>query len=310
MKDSSLNRGVMLALAAGIVSGISIYVNKFAVQAMNDALLFTTLKNTLVGIAFVALLATIIVKARPVRSSGEAVCIPQNMLGLVLLAVIGGSVPFLLFFQGLALASGSSAALIQKSLFLWVALLAAPLLGERLGRATFLGLGLLAIGQLLAGWPAAWAWGRGESLILVATLLWAGETIVAKRLMSSVSAQVAASARMAGGALVMWLYLLVTGQAGNVLSLTSAQWGWVVLTSGLLLAYVSTWYAALKLAPASVVSSILVLGAVITAGLSLVMEGTVLQAPQWLGLTLVLGGSMLIASIKMGGGRHVRTAGA
>jgi drug/metabolite transporter (DMT)-like permease len=310
MKNSTINSGVTLALAAAIISGISIYVNKSAVQAVNDALLFTTLKNTLVGIAFVASLTTIILKRRPVGSNDVRTFGLPNALGLVLLAVIGGSVPFLLFFQGLALASASSAALIQKSLFLWVALLAAPLLGERLGRATFLGLGLLALGQLLVGWPRAWGWGGGESLILAATLLWAGETIVAKRLMSSVSAQVAASARMAGGALVMWFYLLATGQAASILSLTATQWGWVVLTSALLLAYVSTWYAALKLAPASAVTAILVLGAVITAGLSLVMEGAALQALQWLGLTLVLGGSMLMASIKIGEGRHVRAASA
>ena len=117
---------------------------------------------------------------------------------------------------------------------------------------------------MLAGWPRAWGWGGGESLILAATLLWAGETIVAKRLMSSVSAQVAASARMAGGALVMWFYLLATGQAASILSLTATQWGWVILTSALLLAYVSTWYAALKLAPASAVTPMLIAPKVIS----------------------------------------------
>ena len=50
-----------------------------------------------------------------------------------MIGVIGGSVPFILFFNGLAMASAPSAAFIHKTLFVWVVLLAVPFLGERLG---------------------------------------------------------------------------------------------------------------------------------------------------------------------------------
>jgi drug/metabolite transporter (DMT)-like permease len=66
---------------------------------------------------------------------------PAQWLAWIGLGVIGGGVPFLLFFQGLSTASAASASLVQKSLFLWVALLAVPLLKERLGSWQVLGLG-------------------------------------------------------------------------------------------------------------------------------------------------------------------------
>ena len=59
-------------------------------------------------------------------------------------------------------------------------------------------------------------------------------------------------------------------------SLAPAQWGWVLVTGGLLSGYVATWYAALQRAPATAVTAVLTLGAPLTAGLQLVGNG---QAP-------------------------------
>jgi drug/metabolite transporter (DMT)-like permease len=291
---TSLTRtGIYLALATALISGVSIYLNKFAVRAVSDVLLFTTLKNTLVGALLIIYLARTGVRIRGgyLRATHWA--------GLCGLALVGGSLPFLLFFQGLAQASAPSAALIHKSLFLWVALLAAPLLGERLGRWALAGLGLLAAGQLLNGWPKSWGWGGGENLILVATLLWAVETIVAKRLLPALSASLAAAARMAGGAVVMWAYLLATGQANGLTSLTAVQWGWVALTSALLLGYVTTWYAALKRAPATVVTSVLTLGAVITSLLGLALEGSRMPSAQAAGLMLMAAGVVVMVGLLL-----------
>jgi drug/metabolite transporter (DMT)-like permease len=281
--------GIYLALTTALISGVSVYLNKFAVAVVPDVLLLTTLKNTLVGLA---LLAAFI----PLAARGQHGVHRRNVVPLAALAVIGGSVPFLLFFRGLAAASAPSAALIHKSLFLWVALFAAPLLGESLGGWTVLGLGLLAGGQLLAGWPKAWGWGGGETLILIATLLWAVETIIARRLLPNIPTLLAATARMAGGAALMWAFLFTTGAAGGLLTLTAGQWAWVGLTSIFLVGYVTTWYAALKLAPAAVVSGVLTLGAVITAGLALGVEGQPAAPQPALGLGLIaLGAGLLVA---------------
>jgi len=282
-----------MALMTALISGVSIYLNKFAVQALPDAVLFTTLKNTLVGLALLVTVAAAVPTAEAARRAVTGVN-RRTLWPLLTLAVLGGSVPFLLFFQGLTMASAPSAALIHKSLFLWVALLAAPLLGERPGAWTIVGLGLLAAGQLLNGWPKAWGWGSGESLILLATFLWAVETIVARRVLPQVSTNVAAAARMAGGAAVMWAYRLGSGQASGALALSLDQWLWVGLTSAFLLGYVTTWYAALKRAPATLVTSVLALGAAITAGLSLVFEGKTVSGAPALGLALMIVGAAVL----------------
>ena len=312
-------RGILLALVTALISGISVYLNKYAVKAVPDPVVFTTLKNSLVGLALAGYLLAMWRRrttGRPATERRATLLAPNASAGgdsrpyvaLIAVALIGGSVPFVLFFKGLATASAPSAALIHKSLFLWVALLAVPLLGERPGRWALAGLGLLAFGQLLNGWPKAWGWGSGESLILLATLFWAAETIVVKRILPGVSTGLAAAARMAGGAIVMWIYLLVAGKADGALALTVAQWGWVALTSVFLLGYVTTWYAALQLAPATAVTSVLALGAVITTGVTLAVEGKAPGASGAVGLALMLTGVAVAAwaAARIGQREHVQ----
>src|SRR6185369_15246414 len=73
---------------------------------------------------------------------------------IVAVGVVGGGVPFILFFTGLAQASAPTAAFIQKTLFVWVAFLAVPFLGERLGFVQLGALGVLLAGQALVLTPA------------------------------------------------------------------------------------------------------------------------------------------------------------
>ena len=54
--QNPLRAGIFLALGTALISGVSVYLNKFAVTAVPDAVLFTTLKNTLVGAAFLVVL--------------------------------------------------------------------------------------------------------------------------------------------------------------------------------------------------------------------------------------------------------------
>jgi drug/metabolite transporter (DMT)-like permease len=280
--------GIAFALAAAFISGISIYVNKAAVTAVGDPLLFTTLKNSLVGGIMLAYLVSFRGRLRPVKIS------PLTWPGLLGLALIGGSVPFLLFFEGLSLAAAPSAALVHKSLFIWVALLAVPLLGERPGAWTLAGLALLAAGQLLSGWPGVWGWGVGETLVLIATILWAGETILVKRLLPGTPTSIALAARMAGGSMVMWVYLF-SSRPGFEFGLTGTGWLWVILTAVLLLGYVSAWYGALERSPATIVTGLLPLGAVITAGISLGAGGGSLSGLGGLGLAAMgIGGALLV----------------
>jgi drug/metabolite transporter (DMT)-like permease len=218
-------------------------------------------------------------------------------------------VPFLLFFTGLAEASAPAAAVIHKTLFIWVALLAIVLLRERIGAWQVGALVVLLAAQLMVQPPTGVSLGGGEALIALATGLWAVETIVAKRLLRSVPTLVAGSGRMAFGLVVLVGYLAVTGRLALVAELGIVQWVWVLGTGALLAVYVGTWYAALQRAPAVTVAAVLTLGAPVTAGLQLIASGSLPAAGSIAGyLMIVLAGGALAAGLLWVRDREPRTA--
>lgn len=82
-------------------------------------------------------------------------------------------------------------------------------------------------------------------------------------------------------------YLAVSGRLGIVAALSATQWLWALGTGILLAAYVGTWLAALRRAPASIVASVLVLGAPITAVIQSLANGVVPAPPVLAGQALI-----------------------
>jgi len=295
--------GILLALGTALISGVSVFLNGFAVRQFPDPATYTTLKNAVAAAILVA--AFLAVSGVP-RGLGR-----RRWLGLAALGVIGGSVPFLLFFTGLSQASAPAAAVIHKTLFIWVALLAIVLLRERIGAWQVGALVVLLAAQLMVQPPTGVSLGGGEALIALATGLWAVETIVAKRLLRSVPTLVAGSGRMAFGLVVLVGYLAVTGRLALVAELGIVQWVWVLGTGALLAVYVGTWYAALQRAPAVTVAAVLTLGAPVTAGLQLIASGSLPAAGSIAGyLMIVLAGGALAAGLLWGRDHEPRTAAA
>jgi len=285
-------RGVALALATALISGVAIFVNSHAVKEIADAALFTTLKNSVAALALLGV--TVLAARRPLPLPAGA----RTWMGMTLVGVFGGGVAFLLFFSGLAMASAPSAAFIHKTLFVWVALLAVPFLGERLGLVQVGALGALLASQLLITPPTGVTWGAGETLIVAATLIWAVEVMFAKRLLTRVDPLVLGVGRLGIGLVVLVGYLGLSGKVGALVALDASQWTWVLVTGALLAGYVGTWFAALQRAPASVVASVLVLGAPITAVLAALANGTIPAALPLAGYTLIVlaaGGLALVA---------------
>ncbi len=277
-------RGVLLAFATAAISGLSVYLNAFGVKLVSDAAVYTTAKNAVAAVVLVTI--ALLLGARHEATS----LAPRPRLGVLAIAVIGGSVPFVLFFSGLAVATAPTAAFIHKTMFIWVAFMAVPLLSERLGLLQVGALGVLLAGQALIAPPVGVGWGPGETMILAATLLWSVEVVVAKRLLAGVSAPLLAASRMGLGLVILVGYLVVSGRIGGFATLTPDAWLWVMVTGGMLSAYVITWYSALREAPATVVTSVLVAAAVITGVLTAATTGKSPSPTVVAGYLLVLAG--------------------
>jgi drug/metabolite transporter (DMT)-like permease len=288
---SRRSTGIALAFTTAVISGVAIFVNAHAVRHFGDATVFTTAKNAVAGALLLVLALT---TARPAGTAAAAAPRARGRrLALVGVAVIGGSVPFVLFFEGLARAEATQAAFIQKTLVVWVALLAVPLLRERFRTPHALAIVLLLAGQAwLAGHAGTVAFGAGEAMILAATLLWSVEVVYVKHLLAALPPRTLAAARMGIGTALLVAWVAVSGKAGAFTALDAGQWQWILLTGLILTGYVATWYAALARAQAIDVTSVLVFGAVITALLSGAADGAPVDVT---GTVLVAAGAALVA---------------
>ncbi len=282
--------GVGLALVAVVVSGVAVFVNAYGVKAVGNATVYTTAKNLVAALLLGAVFA--VTRSRRPESLPRARPTRGQVAGLVAMG-IGGSVPFVLFFEGLLRASSVHAAFLHKTLVVWVALLAVPLLKERLGWAHGVAIALLVLGQAVLVGGVTESFGVGEAMVLAATVLWAVETVVAKWLLGGLSPWTVGAARMGLGSLALLAWVALRGQLDALLGLDAASWGWVLLTGTVLAGYVGLWLAALARAQAVDVTAVLVLGAVVTAVLAALVSGASLQP---VGLLLVLAGGALAAA--------------
>ena len=259
-REATRENGVKLALATALISGVSVFVNGFVVKAVGDALVFTTIKNLGVGLLAGWWLVTMKPNLKKIRKN--------DWLKLVLIGIVGGSLPFYLFFKGLMVAQTANAALIHKTLILWVAMWAVPMLKEKISLKQVGALGLILSSNFVIGGLQEWSWGRGEWMILTATVLWAIENVVAKITLKRVEVSMVVGARMILGSLILLMATITTGKLNLIFKLSMSQWGMILVTVGLLFGYVVSWYKALKLAPVTLVATVLGLGSVVTSILS------------------------------------------
>jgi len=134
----------------------------------------------------------------------------------------------------------------------------------------------------------------GDWLILAATLLWSIETIISKKALENINSKIVAWGRMFFGSLIILVFLAATNKIFLIMTLTSSQLGWIIITSIFLFGYVLTWYSGLKHIKATVATSILLLGSVITTALDLAFSKLTINTAQSLGMVLLILG---VASI-------------
>lgn len=288
-------KGIMLAIMTAVISGFAVFINGYGIRAwvgegIASPTTYTTFKNVIAAAILLSIAA-----AATKRSSAGGLTRPETTrqwIGLTAVAIVGGSVAFALFFEGFARATSGEAAFLHKTLVVWVAILAVGVLREKVRPIHFVAIALLVVGQFfIFGGLGDFSLGIGEMMMLGATLLWSIEVIIAKKLLASVSSMTVGVARMAGGAVLLVVWGVVSGGFAAIGQVGAVQIGWLLITGLMLAAYVGTWYAALSRAPAIDVTAVLVGGFIITASLNSFVLGR--PMPSMAGLGLVAAGAVL-----------------
>ena len=279
-------KGLIFAFFTALVSGFSIFVNKFGLKE-SDPFVFTGMKN----IAVVVFLISAIILLGEI---GELRRLSIKQWGkLTLIGLFGGSIPFLLFFKGLSMTSAATGSFIHKTMFVFVTMGAVIFLKERAEKPFIIGAVLLLAGNALLLKLSSFSLNTGDLLILIATLLWSVENIISKHALKEISSRVVAFGRMAIGFLFILLFWAFTGRIETALSLTMPQLSWILLTSAFLFLYVVSWYYALQKLKASVATSILLLGSPITTLLSMAFLGADVTIGQAFGMLMIVAGIVM-----------------
>ncbi len=285
--------GVLLVFLTALVSGVSTFVNAYAIHGTSsDA--FVTIRNITVA-AFLVPLA--ILGGRGLSARLRRI----DWARLAVIGLVGGAVPFLLFFRGVQLATvgggAATASFGYRTLFLMAAVLALVFLRERLNARWFAAAALLLGGNALLLALTSPIWTDGTAYVLAATALWAAEYTLSKRTLRDLPSGTVGLGRMGFGAVFLSGYLALTGQWGSVAGFSSAQWEWVAISALLLTAFVATWYAGLKRVDLGAATSVLVLGFPVTWALGLAVKGGSLPLPAAAGAALVVVGAVLAVGL-------------
>ena len=106
----SSGQALRFALIAAIISGFAVFINKFGVKLWDDSTAYTTAKNIVAAVFLTCLIMM------PGRFAELKTLSKKLWTKLALVGLIGGSIPFLLFFKSLTLIPASEAAFIHKTL--------------------------------------------------------------------------------------------------------------------------------------------------------------------------------------------------
>ncbi len=285
--SSWVGAGVLLVLLTAFVSGVSTFVNVYAVAGTSsDA--FVTVRNIAVAAALapVALVATRTLRAPALR--------PVDWGRLVVIGLVGGAVPFLLFFHGLALATAqggaTTAAFGYRTLFVFASVFAVVGLRERLHGRFLAAVALVLVGNVLLLGLTSAILTDGTAYVLGATALWAAEYTLSKRALSDLPSATVALGRMGFGAAFLAGYLTLTTGWGTVATFSSTQWAWVGISAAFLAAFVASFYPGLKRVGVSDATAILALGFPVTWLLSVLVRGSAFTVGEALGALAVVVG--------------------
>jgi len=285
-----MKKGYSLVFLTSLISGFAIFINKFGVKVINPDI-YTFLRVLIVAIFLTGLLL-LLKDGSKLKSLTK-----KQWFLLVMIGFAGGSAPFLLFFRGLSLSNAAQCSFIHKTLFIWVAALAALFLKEKLDKKFLLGGLFLLLGSLVLLKKLPHSLNQGDLLVFLATLLWAAENIISKYTLRNLEGRIVAWGRMFFGASFILIFLLATNQFQLISNLKPRQISWVLITAIVLFGYVTTWYRGLKLIPASQATAILLIGSPITTLLSFIQTKQI-NPEKILSSIFIVFGILLVLELK------------
>jgi len=285
-------RGTLLVLLTAMLSGGAIVVNKFFVVKV-DPLLFTAVRALFIGIAFF-LISVFISKTK--KTSFKKV----SWKYLILIGVIGGSFAFWLFFEGLKLTTAGRAAFLHKTLPIYATVLAVIFLREKISNKQIIALIVMIFGLVLMELSKLSPEIRlGDMLVLGATLLWACENTLSKKVMlNKESNWVVTFSRMFFGSLILFGVIFIMGKFDLLLSLSGEQIFYIIVSGSFLFLYVLTWYWGLRYINLSKASAILLLAPVVSLVLGMVWLGEQVFVLQLIGSLLILIGAFFVVRVR------------
>lgn len=261
-------KGYFLVFGTAFISGFSIFINKFGVSGINPYI-FAFLKNAIVALLLCVVILT--VKNIPLFKS-----LRKKQWGmLVLIGIIGGGIPFLLFFKGLSMANAAEASFIHKTMFVWIFILAVVFLKEKIKKEYILAGALLLVGNFLLLKMSSVTLDKGALLVFLATIFWAIENAISKYALRELPPSLVMWARMFFGSIVIFIFLIFSGQVGLLTQLNLQQISWAMITGVVLFGYVATWYTGIKYIKLSEAAIILMLGSPITTALNAISVGAI-----------------------------------
>ena len=289
----AVGTGVLLVFLTVLISGVSNFVNFKAVQGTNvDA--WITVRNLVVA---VLLLPLALLLGREVRTRLTR----GDWIRLALIGLVGGAIPFLLYFHGFQMAAGSggaaSASFGYRTLFLMAAVLGVVFLHERLSSRIVLAAGLILVGSALLLTLTGPIWTDGTGYVLIATALWAGEYTLSKRTLKTLSSGTVALGRMGFGGAFLLGYLALSGQVPAIGSFGGTDWFMLFLSALLLFGFVSTWYAGLKAVDVSVATAMLVLAFPLTWALGFLTASSTFSVAQAAGVVAIVAGVVVVIGL-------------
>lgn len=287
-----MKKGVLLGLITAVISGASIFANALFVSK-TDPLIFALTRNVMVAVVFTLVLITL-GHVKRLR------LLTRRQWGLLFtIGAVGGGIPFALFFIGLSQIGAVSGNIIQKTLFLWVAVLAVPILHERLSKVQLLGYASLFIGLFVFGGTAHVVWKIGAWLVLAATVLWSIENVITKVTLRSVHPAIVCWGRIVFGLPFLLAAAAVTGKIGLLSIASSYAVTPIVVSSAFLTIYMLTWYSALSMAPATLISSVLVFAPVITALLGQIVLKKAIVGQGVINIVLLITGTICLVCERL-----------